>query len=807
MRPTRLDLEGFASFRQPTTLDFDDADLFVLSGPTGSGKSSLIDAMTFALFGIVARYGDKRLVAPVISNGRNEARVRLLFRVGDVGYTAVRVVRRTANGASTKEARLERWRGDDPDDAVVLAATADELTEAVESILGLGYEHFTTTVVLPQGAFQRFLHAKSSERQGLLVKLLDLEVFGNIGKAARTRASTLDAQASLLAQQLDAAAADVTVQAITDAADRVEALAAAVATIDAARPELDEILDEGRDMARRVQDLTAQRDALAAVEAPADLEELAGRLTEATEAAEAAVAVQAEARTQRRDLDEAVDDLPSADAVVAQRSRVDRRTALREESTAAAEEVRAAAEAVTAATATVESAQEVVNRAGADLERAREANLVAALASDLQPGDPCPVCRRPLADEVVGHDEVLDHARAAVRQAETGLAEARKAAAAAADRASRGQERQRQVAAQVARLGEDLAAVDLSGVPEELAALAERVGEAAERRRVARTVEAEADKAVTSAQRDVQAARQGLESARTALDTTRDRLSALQPPSLDRDDPAASWAALLDWVAQQRPAAAERLATAEQATAAARETYGQRMAALREELGDQPVDTAGLNMAGPLRDAFVDAHATARGRHQRLVQLRDDNRKRQQELVDVRRQGAVATELGRLLARNNFEQWLLARAVNRLVAGASQHLRVLTRDAYTLRLEPDGSFGIVDHANGGEVRSARTLSGGETFLASLSLALALSDHVADFAAEGAARLESLFIDEGFGTLDPGTVDVVRTALEELGSTGRMVGVVTHVQALAEQLPVQFHVRKESQSSVVERVDT
>ncbi|MBY5164496.1 SbcC/MukB-like Walker B domain-containing protein, partial [Salsipaludibacter albus] len=294
--------------------------------------------------------------------------------------------------------------------------------------------------------------------------------------------------------------------------------------------------------------------------------------------------------------------------------------------------------------------------------------------------------------------------------------------------------------------------------------------------------------------------------ARASLDTARDRVAALRPPVLPRDDVAAAWEQLVAWVEQERPSAAARVSTATEARRTAADAYRTRLAALREALGDHDVDTTGLNEAGALRDAFVAARATAGSRHERLVELREQTERRREELADTRRQAAVATTLGRQLNRNNFEKWLLARAVNRLVVGASRHLHDLTRGAYTLRLEADGSFGIVDHANGDEIRSARTLSGGETFLASLSLALALSDHVADFAADGAARLESLFIDEGFGTLDAATIDVVRTALEELGSTGRMVGVVTHVQALAEQLPVQYRVRKESQSSVVDRVE-
>jgi DNA repair protein SbcC/Rad50 len=114
---------------------------------------------------------------------------------------------------------------------------------------------------------------------------------------------------------------------------------------------------------------------------------------------------------------------------------------------------------------------------------------------------------------------------------------------------------------------------------------------------------------------------------------------------------------------------------------------------------------------------------------------------------------------------------------------------------------------VVDHTNASQTRPARTLSGGETFLASLALALALADHLgATLAATGPARLDALFLDEGFGTLDPDALDVVAAALDELGARGRMVGVVTHVRELADRLPVRFEVRKVGGSATVERVE-
>jgi exonuclease SbcC len=99
---------------------------------------------------------------------------------------------------------------------------------------------------------------------------------------------------------------------------------------------------------------------------------------------------------------------------------------------------------------------------------------------------------------------------------------------------------------------------------------------------------------------------------------------------------------------------------------------------------------------------------------------------------------------------------------------------------------------VVDGWTGRE-RAPATLSGGETFLASLALALGLADVVA--AESGGARLETLFVDEGFGTLDEETLDEVMDVLDGLREGGRIVGLVSHVAELKQRIPAQVHVRK------------
>jgi exonuclease SbcC len=139
-----------------------------------------------------------------------------------------------------------------------------------------------------------------------------------------------------------------------------------------------------------------------------------------------------------------------------------------------------------------------------------------------------------------------------------------------------------------------------------------------------------------------------------------------------------------------------------------------------------------------------------------------------------------------------------------LVAEASATLSELSSGQYDLAHD-DGEFFIVDHSDADSRRPVRTLSGGETFQASLALALSLSSQMSGMAAEGAARLDSIFLDEGFGTLDENTLDVVASTLENLAARGdRMVGIVTHVPALAERVPVRFRVTRAGRTSTVVR---
>jgi exonuclease SbcC len=211
---------------------------------------------------------------------------------------------------------------------------------------------------------------------------------------------------------------------------------------------------------------------------------------------------------------------------------------------------------------------------------------------------------------------------------------------------------------------------------------------------------------------------------------------------------------------------------------------------------------------GPVRDRVPVAVATARARAEAD---HDDMRRRvarvaglHADIAAAESESQVARLLADLLRSDKFPRWLIAGALDTLVAEASASLLELSGGQFELTHDK-GDFLVVDHNEADARRPVKTLSGGETFQASLSLALALSSQLGAMAADGATKLESIFLDEGFGTLDEATLDVVASTLENLSASGsRMVGVITHVPALAERVPVRFQVTRDGAGSHISR---
>ena len=152
---------------------------------------------------------------------------------------------------------------------------------------------------------------------------------------------------------------------------------------------------------------------------------------------------------------------------------------------------------------------------------------------------------------------------------------------------------------------------------------------------------------------------------------------------------------------------------------------------------------------------------------------------------------ALLDELKRVLAGNRFVQYAAAERMSVLAQSAGQTLLDITRGGYSLISDDKGAFWVVDNKNGGVRRPPATLSGGETFLASLALALSLS---AQIQMTNDAPLELFFLDEGFGTLDESLLGEVFDALEKLPNPARAIGLISHVEEIKNRVPVKLVVK-------------
>lgn len=789
MRPIRLEMKGFSTFREQTVVDFSDVDLVAFVGPTGAGKSSVIDGIIFALYGSVVRYKASNLVAPIINQLSNEARIRLDFSIGDTNYSAVRVVRRTAKGATTKEARLES-------DGEVLAGNARELDDQIELLLGLTFDQFTKTVVLPQGEFARFLTETPEARQSLLRRLLGMELYRSMGATARERARTAETKRSALVEQRDDRSS-VTAKVVADAAAEHASLSALHAVIGeevAGKMRAD---NEAATATATATAAEAQLKLLRSLKTPpaaARIEVAFAKLEvkreAAKDAAETAAALLAEAA-------EALDDQPPANELErflelhAEASDIDSRI-----STA-----RSAAEKAAKASEKAARAHDAAQVALDLLVAQREGALLKAgavgLRHALSLGEPCPVCEQEVA-HLPEHDPALELARLD-EQVDTQQA-LRDSCASERRDAERAHSRATAEAESLQARRGDLTtslgdAPDLKTTTSQL--------------RATRSAEARLEKAQGKAERaldtlrkvESQYAELDAESAalRRELTAARDLLSSLDPPAPSEESIAADWGEFVEWSSTVTDEVRETKKTAA--------THAKEAA--KRALGHQKViaELCAPHNDGVTPDAPVSWLASEIGRAQAHLEALEKEQAAQDKtnarIEALHTEATIAGELGRLLSARGFEQWLMTDVMHTLAERATERLFVLSGGAYSM-LTDGTDFSIRDHRNADEVRGARTLSGGETFLASLSLALALADNIASLASDGAPAIESMFLDEGFGTLDADTLDVVASAIEELGAEGRVIGVVTHIRDLADRIPVRFEVARTPNGSSVTR---
>ena len=897
MRPLYLTLSAFGPYAGRQEVDFSAlgrSGLYLITGDTGAGKTTIFDAITYALYGEPS--GEARSAAMLRSKYAQPDTptfAELRFETGGKIYTVRRspaYTRRKKRGTGTTSTAAAATLTY-PDGRVETLST--RVTPAITELLGVNREQFSQIVMLAQGDFQRLLRASSADREAIFRDIFGTHRFQSLQKRLKDELSALEkaraactdaferasiaaahapeesmlreehlqwlqaqiaqdeqAEAALEAAQKEADAhheactaaltrAEAQVQtraqllaAQADVSARAETEAASAAALEAARADADR-----RDaLVRSIAALEAALPGYDALElARADAAQKQQEADAAAKALTAAMLEEADVRWHLRAMREEIDALRDAGETLQelqqQRVNMDRRAEDLRALQAAFRQLRQDEADFDAAQRAYLAAEEAADaaRAEADTMRRRfhreQAGLMAAA---LTPGEPCPVCGSTVHPYPASPSSDAP-TQAAVDEAEK-LAQTKRADASAASQASgaaRGRleadrdTAQRQRAALLPDTqpeeAETAAAEALTALDEKLNALQEAIRtETARRDRAKALAEAlpETEAAVHAAEQAVQrqtracahadaeciTAAERIEQQRAALryDTRREADAAL---TADR----AELQAMLD--AEQHAADAHR-AAADALTAA--QARVQQLSEMTE--ADAPRDLEALraekDAAAAERQRVLDESRTL------VLSLAADRKAAQDMAAALETQRDLDAQWQQLRALSDtangtltgkakimLETYVQMAYFDRILRRASVHLMRMSSGQYDLKRREEASdlrsrsgleLDVVDHYNGTE-RSVCSLSGGESFLAALSLALGLSEELQ--AAAGGVQLDCMFVDEGFGTLDEDTLRQAMRALRSLTHGDRLVGVISHVAELRQSIERQIVVTK------------
>lgn len=873
MKPVSLSFQCFGPYMEPQFIDFarlEQSGLFLICGETGAGKTTILDAMCYALYGRSSGglRGELEVMRCKLAGRDDETRVEFIFDRSGRRYKFTRSLRMRRKNLCDEHNCLVR----EGEVYVPLLENPKQrsVNQMAQELLGLTYEQFRQVVILPQGQFERLLVSNSAEKEEILVSLFHADRWQRMAEEVYARASAQDAR---LRREL----ADMTARLAARNCRDLEELAAVEAE---ARSALTEAgvrltLAEAEAQARRrsydsalvessgFQELDRRQKQAAALEArrPAMERErdLLGRSDDAEaispqyDACEQARRQREEAeaglRREERALAEAVRQAEAVQARKAahdgagERCREQRRQIARLESVqalyGALAEKKAAADAA-ARTAAEEKAalsraeaawtgedlrwRQAMERQDRIMEDYREAqhlyfrDISGLLARDLAEGRPCPVCgslHHPAPAALSAGCPVTRQDLDRNNQALTEAGEAVKAAAVRRDAAEQAKARAQSAHAQAERLAaaarseyDALAGQRIAGV-DTAADLARQLAEL--RQAVAAYEEEEASLSSLLAQ-----ARQA-EAAQTAARTlARSALAAAEEAYADK---AAQWALSLvnRGFSDQNAFLAARLD---------REERERRRAALirwqtellsaqealdrqRRELGDrQPPDLA----LADNRWREADAALKEATRRQALAQREAAALKEELAELTKRHQAHQQSRLmadedlefaNRLMGRSgiSLQRYVLGVMLGSITREANRLLESVHGGRYQLyrtdEIAGSGRKGgleleVLDRRSG-QRRSVTTLSGGEKFLAALSLAIGLSAVVQ---AQGTGvQLEAMFIDEGFGSLDDASIDDALEVLQGVQRAHGLVGIISHVQRLAETIPSRLEIAK------------
>ena len=806
MRPLKLTLSAFGPYAGTTTLPLEQlgrGGLYLVTGDTGAGKTTLFDAITYALYDHSSGgVRDGAMLRSKYADPGTPTFVELEFEVRGQRYT----VRRNPEYLRPK-ARGEGFTTEKADAALTYAdgrppvTKAKEVTAAVIDIIGLDYNQFSQIAMIAQGQFTRLLNATTEERSKIFRKLFRTQRYQKLQEALAEENSALTARRAALNAKLDAVLAGISYDAADPEAEALETLSAQMPP-DAVTTLLEGLTARQEAAAAQTADALAALDRQlstlqttlgAAEQAERQRQEVAGELAKARSTAQLE---SARANTRRKTLEALNAALTASEAELAALADADtRRVELEAEAARLAQRETALNELARSLTecqhrnTAARTAQEAYRQAAGrqteahsardTLERAFLDAQAGLLAQTLEEGAACPVCgstHHPAKAHLprTAPEVQVNKAKQAVAQADSA---AQEASAAAREALTREQEGRAQLRKDAEALLPERFTSPEGPVPLTVSLLKTAL---AEENDALHTAQADLKQRQTKNHTDcrhkkeLEAQRKAQAEQRTALEA---QVTAAQQAA------AAAQAAVQTLEARQ---AAEQ--TAQPQKIAALKAEQNELLARRKALAAQEKDLNARLL--PNRRALAD--------HRKLADQRDT--------LDARWQwvNALASTAGGTLSSKQkirLEAYIQMNYLDRILVHANTRLMQMTAGQYELerigaenqRSQSGLDLGVIDHYNGTR-RSVKTLSGGESFKASLALALGLSDEVQSTA--GGIRLDTLFLDEGFGSLDEESLEQAIRVLSGLTEGDRLVGIISHVAALKDRIDRQVVVHKE-----------
>lgn len=876
MKPIQLVLSAFGPYVERTVIDFSalgEEGLFLIAGDTGAGKTTIFDAISFALYGEASGGKEKRKSKSFHSDyvsDQTETYVELTFRHRgetwwirrNLEYQRPAKKKKDGMETTTQQAADAQMRNEDTGEEIL---RKEDVNRRVRELLGLTQDQFTQTVMIAQGDFLKILTASSDDRKKLFRDLFHTNLYVDLQSRLQEKNRACADEQKALEQVILSAEGKIDPEA--EFAEReillsycgqiqhTDALCALLARLieqekaaqEQARAQKKEAADqigaliaavtEGERVNRDFADWESKRARLAALTAGQGEIDAQRAALAAARRAQQLETDEALMRRTRRDMDAQRAALSEAQAALEQAEKAlpETETRMKEAESRGGEIHALLAQAkqmedclpvlgeVERLKAALDTQKRELQRLTEDSSRAQAAYTAAQnsyylsqaglLARELKAGQPCPVCgstAHPCPAQITPETVTRQALEQAAKRRET-------AERAQGDAAT--------------RLATNQAALDER--EDRLRAL--KIGADETQQRLAARIDA-AHQAAADRQRAIDAARSAYQAldkrktaAQSAVDAAQKQLAALekdlraQTEAFEQKRAAHGFEDEASYrLAKRTNAEIERLDREIRNFDEQKRTLAAQTHELEEKLsGRQRTDLTALQNR---RAAALDRQAKAENAEKAMVRKLTLHESAEREIRQAnaaiqkkRGKWQIIQELytccagiaaGNPRAKLTFEAYVQQYYFRFVVAAANKRLTRLTDGMFTLRVMREAAnrvsqsgldLEVLDRSTG-QARDVSTLSGGESFLASLALALGLSDAVQS--QSGQIRMDAMFIDEGFGSLDENALRSSIDVLLELADGKRLIGIISHVQELEERIDKQIVVTKTPNGSTV-----